>query len=188
MTNNPAKHDTPNAADSGGAANPETRSRVFWVGMILALLGGQVLMLLLMVYVATSDQSFAIEPDYYQKSLRWDEHMAQVKANERLGWNLRVEVGETASVLGERTVVARLTGNDGTPLDGAQIDLVAFAHARASDRVSVTLLPQGDGAYENGLRFRRAGLWEFRAVVQRGPDTFTQTVLIDLSSYREAHG
>jgi hypothetical protein len=58
-------------------------------------------------------------------------------------------------------------------VDGATVDAVAFSHARGSDRTAVTLLPAGSGRYEAPVRFTRAGVWEFRLAIQRGPDTFT---------------
>ena len=63
----------------------ETRHRLFWVGLILALLAGQIVLMVAMVYLATSDASFAIEPDYYQKGLNWDAVAAQVRQNDTAG-------------------------------------------------------------------------------------------------------
>ncbi|MCH5373654.1 MAG: FixH family protein, partial [Planctomycetes bacterium] len=74
----------------------------------------------------------------------------------------------------------RLCDKQGAPLDGAVIDVVAFAHARGSDRQSATLLPTGEGNYETTLRLARRGKWEFRLAVQRGPETFTYTELRDV--------
>jgi nitrogen fixation protein FixH len=151
----------------------ETRHRLFWVGLILALLAGQVALMLAMVYLATSDASFAIEPDYYQKALNWDTVAAQARQNERLGWSAKIELGPTVSVTGERTLTCTLADRTGRPLDGASVDAVAFSHARGSDRTAVTLLPAGSGRYEAPVRFTRVGVWEFRLAIQRGPDTFT---------------
>ena len=151
----------------------ETRHRLFWLGFVLALLAGQIVLMLAMVYLATSDASFAIEPDYYQKGLNWDARAAQARQNERLGWSAKVELGPTVRVAGERTLTCTLADRTGRSLDGATVDLVAFSHARGSDRSAVTLLPVGSGRYEAPMRFTRAGVWEFRLAIQRGPDTFT---------------
>jgi nitrogen fixation protein FixH len=153
----------------------EARHRIFWVGLILALLGGQILLMLVMTYLATADASFAIEPDYYQKGIHWDAEVAQQRENARLAWELDFELGETASVFGERAFVCTLADADGRPLDGAAIDVVAFAHARGNERAAIVLTPAGDGRYESELRITRNGIWEFRFVVRRGPDTFTLT-------------
>lgn len=159
----------------------ERRHRRFWVGLILALLGGQMVLIGTMAYVATSDGSFAIEPDYYQKGLHWDQTAAQIRKNTELGWSVRLQVGDQVSVRGERELRCRLSDKAGRALDGATLDLVAFPHARGNQRCSATLLPVGDGEYEAALRFSRPGKWEFRVSVQRGPETFTQTLLRDVA-------
>jgi nitrogen fixation protein FixH len=155
----------------------ERRQRRFWVGLVLTLLGGQIVLISTMAYVATSDGSFAVEPDYYQKGLHWDDTATQIRKNAELGWKMRVAVSDSATARGERTVMCQLTNRDGTPLDGATIELMAFPHARGSERSSATFFPAGAGQYETPLRFGRYGVWEFRVVVHRGPETFTHTVV-----------
>lgn len=157
------------------ASFSETRHRFFWVGMIFALLGGQILLMLFMTYMATADASFAIEPDYYQKGIHWDDEATQQRVNSELAWSLDFELGNEASVFGERSLTCSLQDRDGQPLDGAAIDAVAFAHARGNQRTAVVLAPVGDGRYETKLPVKRNGIWEFRFVVRRGPDTFTTT-------------
>ncbi len=157
------------------APSSEFRHRLFWVGLICALLGGQIALLLIMTYLATADASFSVEPNYYQKGLNWDETAVQLRKNEQLGWSLDLQLGEDADEFNERAVACTLTDREGRPLDGATIDVIAFPHARGSQRTAITLLGVGDGRYEAQSRFRRAGLWEFRFVVQRGPETFTCT-------------
>jgi nitrogen fixation protein FixH len=164
----------------GGSSDTERRARVFWLGFVLLLLGGQILLLSVMAYLAVWDRSFAIEPDYYQKGLNWDATAAQLRENARLGWSLRIDLGDRLSVLGERTVRCTLADEAGRPLDGAGLDLVAFAHARGNNRLSATLSPAGSGIYQTKLRFRPKGLWEFRVVVRRGPEKFTFTEVRDV--------
>lgn len=151
----------------------ERRYRLVWVGLILALLTGQILLMAAMVYLATSDASFAIEPDYYQKGLHWDATAAQTRQNQRLGWSATIELGTEIRGTGERTLICILRDRAGQPLDGATVDAVVFSHTRGNDRATVTLLPAGSGRYEAPVRFARAGVWEFRLAIQRGPDTFT---------------
>jgi nitrogen fixation protein FixH len=157
------------------ASASEFRHRLFWVGLIFALLGGQIALLLFMTYLATADASFSVEPDYYEKGLNWDETAIQLRQNERLGWSLNLEVAGDADEFGKRVVACTLRDGEGRPLDGATVDVVAFAHARGSQRTAFALLGVGGGRYEGQARFRRAGLWEFRFVIQRGPETFTHT-------------
>ena len=151
----------------------ERGHRLVWLGFIVVLLVGQVLLMLVLVYLATSDASFAIEPDYYQKGLHWDAVAAQARQNARLGWSVRIELGPDENVRGERALICRLADREGQPLDEATVAVVAFSHARGSERTAVTLPWAGSGRYEAPVRFAREGLWEFRLAIQRGTDTFT---------------
>ena len=151
----------------------ERRHRRFWLGCIVALLAGQIALMLVLLYLATSDRSFSVEPDYYQKGLNWDRLAAQTRHNARLGWSVRIELGPEVNVRGERALICSLADREGRPLDGATLDVVAFSHARGSERTAVTLPWAGSGRYEAPVRFAREGLWEFRLAIQRGTDTFT---------------
>jgi nitrogen fixation protein FixH len=184
----PAKSENrnPGTGGLGATVTSESRHRLFWVGLILALLGGQMVLLTVAVYLAESDASFAIEPDYYRKGLNWDATAAQLRENVRLGWTLGLELGEKVSVLCERTVTCTLADKAGRPLDGATVDLIAFPHARGNERASATLIPAGDGRYESKVRFARRGLWEFRFVVQREGQTFTEVQRRDVYPHGES--
>jgi nitrogen fixation protein FixH len=160
------------SADSTPAA---ARGRWFWPLLVGGLFAGHIALMLMMVYLATRDRSFAVEPDYYQKALNWDQVAAQRQENARLGWGVTIEIGDTPGVLGERTVTCRVGDQSGTPVSGGVVELTAFAHARGSERTSLRLPPCGDGVYRAVLRLPRKGRWEFRLVISRGRDRFTYT-------------
>lgn len=149
----------------------------FWIAFVVSLLAGQVILILVMVYVATNDASFAVEPDYYRKGLRWDETAAQLRRNEALQWSITATIADEHGAGGKRHFSCRLMDASGDPLDGAAIDVVAFAHARGQDRLSFPVPAVGEGDYEATVPLTRPGLWEFRFVVRRGPDVFTHRLL-----------
>lgn len=152
----------------------------FWPCFIVALLSMQVILLSVMVYIATSDRSFAVEPDYYQKGLHWDDIAAQRRHNKELGWKISLAFGDPSGPLAKREVRCTLTDRDGKPLDEAFVDMVAFPHSRGSQRELAMLEPAGDGVYTAEMRFQRTGLWEFRFVVRRDPEMFTHVERIDV--------
>lgn len=154
-------------------AAPPRRSPLLWPGLIVGLLVLHVAAVLTMVLVATRDRSFAIEPDFYQKGLHWDQSVRQREANARLGWRAALAFEGAPDSLGRRTLVCRLQDAAGRPIDDAAIDVVAFSHARAATRTSAPLTRRGPGQYEAPLRVNRGGLWEFRLAVRRGPDVWT---------------
>jgi nitrogen fixation protein FixH len=135
---------------------------------------------LILLAMATGDPSFSVEPDYYTKSLHWDDRLAQERRNAELGWSLGLDVRPAASGGGGVLLTAHLADGAGAPLDGASVELEAFHNARASEVLRTSLRGGGEGAYAATLPARRPGLWEFRIVVRRGGDVFTRTVLEDV--------
>jgi len=151
----------------------------YWPLVIVGLLVGGAGANIGLMLVATGDASFAVEPDYYRKALDWDRSMAQEARNAELGWSVSTRL-ERAGGPAEARLVARVTDRAGVPLRGARVAVEAFASARASQIVSATLDPEGDGVYATGLPAGRPGLWELRVRVTRGAEVFTRTISQDL--------
>jgi hypothetical protein len=146
---------------------------VGWPAAIIGALAIHVVASLATVWVATSNPSYAVEKDYYQKALHWDDRRAQERINHELGWVVTLAVsgpraaGETAELeLG-------LADRDGQPVNGAAVSVEAFHNARADRILRASLRGSGGGRYTSGLAMRRPGVWEFRINASRGDDTFT---------------
>jgi nitrogen fixation protein FixH len=151
------------------------KSGSWWPPVIAGALALHVVASLIVVYVATSDPSYAVEEDYYQKSVAWDERRAQERANEDLGWSLVFNV-EPPDRPGEqpRLQVEILDGG-GQPLTEAIVAIEAFHNARADDILRDTLTEAGNGVYRASLPMHSNGRWELRFIVDRGSDHFTHT-------------
>lgn len=121
------------------------------VGLLLLSVGSNVYL----VIRATSDPSFAIEPDYYSKAVRWDELQAERAASRDLGWKIQV-------VARRDQLRIALRDSLGRPIDGAQVEVEAFHNARANDRIREKLVPKGLGVYVLNRTFHRLGVWEYR--------------------------
>ena len=92
-----------------------------WPWVIGAALALHVIGSLVVVAIATSDSSYGVEEDYYQKAVNWDEKRAQDRTNAELGWSLEFEVFPPQRP-GERpTIEIRLADNTGEPLTGASV-------------------------------------------------------------------
>jgi nitrogen fixation protein FixH len=133
--------------------------------------------------VANRDASFAVEPDYYRKSLEWDQTMAQEDTNRALGWRLAV-AGERTSLPGRLRLVARLADRTGRPLDGAVVTVEARHGARAAEPVGGVLESGGEGRYAAELPLARPGLWELRFDVRRDGERFTARISAELPGSR----
>lgn len=114
---------------------------------------------------AHDDPSFAVEPDYYAKAVHWDESQAARAASASLGWRATVAATHDG-------VEVELSDEQGRPLEGAEVGLVAFHNARAKDRLSTFLEPTAPGRYAVKRRLERPGIWEIRLSAQRGEDRF----------------
>lgn len=162
------------------AAGTTSRGRV-WPMIVVGLLVTQVGLCAVAVYLANADGSFAVEPDYYEKALRWNEVADQARANERLGWRTETAIvrAEPAS---EPELRVRLRNADDAALDGAAVEAEIFHHASSGTRFTLDLAPRGDGLYAAPVPEPRHGLWEVRLTVKRGPERFTRTDEVELAA------
>lgn len=163
-------------AAAGGATAKRSGRR--WILLPVGFIVVQMSIVFTMMYIASSDPSFAVEPNYYEKALAWDSTAAQKVANERLAWKTNVQVAPAKA--GGSELVVRLVNSDGTPLDGAKVQAEVFASTRARERTTLSLESRGDGTYAAPAAIHRAGLWECRLVVDRGPERFTSTARLEV--------
>jgi nitrogen fixation protein FixH len=161
--------------DSAAEASARPSRHLFWPILLTSLISIHIISVVVMVMVATHDHSFAIEPDWYQKGLHYNQTAQQQQANSRLGWSLRLDVGQPMTGTNRRRVTCTVLDREGKPVENATVDLVAFAHLRGSNLLRSVLLPR-DSKYEALIPMEDPGMWEFRFVVTRGRDTFTQIV------------
>jgi nitrogen fixation protein FixH len=152
----------------------------YWPVALVLLIGSAFSANLLLLYLATTDPDFSVEPDYYAKALDWDRQRLQADQNARLGWTAELTVEPKRSIDGSQVVQVRITDESAQAVVGASVSLTAFSNARAADRQHVTLLATEDGSYRATLRFHRPGLWEFRLGAERGDDVFTDILLQDV--------
>ena len=148
-----------------------------WPVVLASLLAGQAAAIIAVVVVSGRDPSFAVEPDYYEKALAWDEAARSRTASEALGWTATVE---TEAVPSGRLLRVTLVDRLGRGLEGATVGAEVFHHARSGDRRRVELVAAGGGIYEGDTAMDRPGLWEVRVSVQRGPEAFTTSTRIEL--------
>lgn len=131
---------------------------------------------LVVVAIATSDSSYGVEEDYYQKAVNWDEKRAQDRTNAELGWSLEFEVAPPQRPGEQPTMNVRLVDSAGATLTGASINLETFHKARSDDVIRIAIDATDEaGLYSARPAMRRNGLWELRFTVDHGDDRFTHT-------------
>jgi hypothetical protein len=154
--------------------------RLRWPVLIIGALVIHVVVSLATVVVATTNPSYAVEEDYYQKALAWDARRAQDRHNLELGWQLDFEVAPPPAAGSDPQLVVRLADRSGRPLNDARVAVAAFHNARADQIVRVEPAAAGSGVYACPLAIRRAGRWELRFTVDRGGEHFTRTITRDI--------
>jgi len=174
-----APNPSPQSASSADAA-AKRWAAIVWPGLVIALLAMQVLMCMIAVSFATSDPSHAIEPDYYKKSLNWDQSQAQKRAMTALGWSVAIRQ-QAKRPTGERVLRFSPHDKSGAAILGATVTAEYFHHARANQRDTLSTTATPDGEYEAAIRMDRVGMWEFRITVRRGTDVWSETRVIRLS-------
>jgi nitrogen fixation protein FixH len=150
----------------------------FWALFPVALLGSSLLGLGTMASIATRDPGFALERDYYQRAVRFEEEQAQQVENARLGYQVSLEV--VAAADGAELVVT-LSSKQGAPLPEATLRAEAFANARAADVRELEFRRDAGGRYRAKLERGTPGLWEFRLVAVNGKERFTSTIRRDIA-------
>src|SRR4051812_43988530 len=115
-----------------------------WPGMVFGLIGLNVSVVSLTIYFAESDASFAVEPDYDQKALAWDESARQRAGSDALGWSATIEVPAPGAGP-TRTLLLHLADRTGAPIEGATVEIETFTSLRASERHRLSLVPAGPG-------------------------------------------
>jgi len=150
---------------------PEVRWPLFIIGLLVFQVG----LGLFFFLKATSDPSFAVEEDYYQKAVNWEAKQAQDRQNAELAWTLDHSIGAVNEDQTTRTLVAELKQVDGSPITGATVRVETFHNVRAGEILRADLEETTPGQYEVRLPMLRPGLWEIRFTVESGSETFTHT-------------
>lgn len=150
-----------------------------WPIGVAVILGVTVVANIVVMRVANSDPSFAIEPDYYRKAVAFDSTIAEERRSLTLGWSA-VSTITRDSAGGAPVLAVVLRDTAGQPVVGAVVKVTALANARANDVLAATLRESSPGRYESTLAANFAGEWEVRVDAVRGQNHFvvsTRTTL-----------
>lgn len=151
-----------------------------WPLAVMTILGLTIAANIWLIRVANGDPSFAVEENYYQRGVHWDDEMAQRRHNAALGW--RAVASATPIRRGYGSDVRVALNDAARPIDGAVVTVRAVHLARAGMPFDITLTARDAGAYEARVPIERAGLWELRIDVRRGTDRFTAIERLDVPS------
>lgn len=173
------------ASRNAGQVRPEPGS--WWAYLPVALLVFLMSIVGSMVVISANDPGFAVERDYYDKAVAWDEQRAQLAANEALAWTTEWQIVLEPKHDPRRAVVRlRLHDREQAPILGAVVSIEGFHNARASDVRRLAVRELGGGTYATELDLARAGVWEFRLRVHHHGQVYTEVHRAELSTLAPA--
>lgn len=155
----------------------------YWPYLLVLFMLGGIVPGIVLVAVAIDDPSFAVEENYYEKALAWDQQQKERRESRALGWAFEVAVQNDAMMPGFRRVGVVVRDREGAPIENCDVALETFHNARAADRLRVALDPLPGAAHAASVPMRRAGLWELRFAAQCGEKRFVDTLTRELSSH-----
>jgi len=116
----------------------------------------------MLILRSSRDPSFAVEPDYYAKGMKWDETARQRARLSALGWSVRIALEPGSSADSFPLLTVRIADDAQSPVAGVRVDALLFHHLSAKDRHVVPLSPDGPGVWRASVPSARAGMWRIR--------------------------
>lgn len=136
-----------------------------WKLVPFAILVPTVIFAVWRIQIALDDPHFAVQEDYYEKGVHFDEELARRAASDALHWSGDLLPGTRAEGGG-----VQLTLNDeaGVPIEGAVGTLRAFHNAYPAQAQEVSWRESAPGVYDAELVYDRSGIWRWQLVLTRG--------------------
>jgi hypothetical protein len=169
-------------ASRSGAFGRGPNTGTFWAWVPAGLLGSMLLGLGTMAFIAIDDPHFALEPNYYDKAVHWDQAQAEAKADRALGMKLDLRP-LAISYSGQIDLVLTLKDRGDFALTGAEVELQAFPNAYAGRIEQLLLRETAPGVYTGQLEHGMRGLWELRFLVKpaAGAATYREVLRRDVA-------
>jgi hypothetical protein len=135
-----------------------------------------------LAYIAINDPSFALEPNYYDKAVHWDQTQIEARQSNELG--LKLELTAPLAFAADGRVKLQLSVKDRRDLSfsGAEVELEAFPNAYASQIQHICLHETEPGVYSGELSRGIRGLWELRVIVKQGALQYGEVLRRDVKA------
>jgi nitrogen fixation protein FixH len=166
--------------DLGSKPRASRNAALFWGTIIVGLLATEVGLCTWGIYCAVGGTPVAVEADYYNKALHWDDHLALLQMSEELGWNTNLQIPSISAAKGAVPVTFQLQDAAAKAIENAVVNIGYFHHAHPMDLRTATLKETQPGKYAADMSLDRRGIWEFRISATRGADRFVQIIQRDL--------
>lgn len=149
----------------------------WWPAALSLVLGVTVLANVALLWTASHDAGYVVEPDYYRQAVEWDSTVARRARSAALGWHADVRLA--APDPDGATLTVRLATRSGAALDSAAVRAELSHNAHGADRFTVRLTHTGPGLYAGIVPSRLRGLWRVDLSATSGRDAFLERVTVD---------
>jgi nitrogen fixation protein FixH len=147
-----------------------------WPLIVVGLLLGHISIMITAVVLATSDKSFAVLPDYYQKAVNWDRSQADLRASEKLGWQVMLVPSPDVDPTGRRTLTLTLADSDGRPIGNADVEVSAYHQARPNEVIQATFHTDASGQASQVVTMRREGFYQIGITALAGTQRYVTAI------------
>lgn len=144
--------------------------RLSWVVAIVALLGGNMVAMIVLATIANNGTNQVI-PDYYARATHYDQELDRAAASRTLGWRVKVAI-----VAG--TIDVMIADAAGEPVTGAGVRITGYQRAHAAEPVDLVLSTAGAGHYRGVLDGRR-GWYDLIAAIDAHGAHDTQHLVVE---------
>ncbi|MHC5004187.1 MAG: FixH family protein [Planctomycetota bacterium] len=151
--------------------------------LLIVLIASTVIVHVVMLVVATRDQSFAVTGGG-DRDESWSERVRKKRENERLGWSATATLTAPTAPGGPAMLEIAMLDDDARPLRGARVRVTAFHKARPNERVEADLGERGEGRYVGALVPARAGVWRVALRAGIGEELFAEAIDVELPEAR----
>lgn len=150
-----------------------------WAWAPVLLLGSMLSGLATLTYIAVDDPHFALEPNYYDKAVHWDQARTAAQQSHQTGF--RAELAPLLESGGVAELRLQLRDRNGAPVVGATVAVEAFPNAYAARVARTTLREVAPGTYAAQLHGAAPGLWELRLSATSASRHFQQIFRRDIT-------
>lgn len=145
------------------------------VGVLAVTVGANIWL----IFAARDPNAYVVEPNYYEKAVKYDSTLALARRSAALGW--QVEASLTGWTAKGTPLVVSLADSNGAPVTGVALKAELINNLSPELPVRMLLRDAGDGRYTATAPLPRTGLWEIRLDGRRGPDEFVADLRRDVA-------
>lgn len=140
-----------------------------WTLAIIGLLGGNLISMGIIAFIAHRDQAQII-PAYDVQAANYDREIDEAERSRAIGWS-------ASAALLAGVVEVRVVDANGVALGDARVRVRGYPLAHAVDRIDIELLALGGGLYQAPLR--AAGRYDLTIHVDRAGVQFSQRAAVE---------